>query len=104
MSVGTDIDHKPQAQHQPFAPSSDIPKSDVWRAIQYVKDWFDALVPSVGAAPKDAQYLVAASDSTLTAERVTTDSPTVEWDHATAGQAKAHVSSAQMAFHAQVFN
>ena len=83
MSVDTDIGHKPQAQHQPFAPSSDIPKSDVWRAIQYVKDWFDALVPSVGAAPKDAQYLVAASDGTLTAERVTTNTATLEWDHAT---------------------
>ena len=91
MSVGTDIDHKPQAQNQPFAPSSDIPQSDVWRAIQYVKDWFDALVPSAGAAPKNAQYLVATADSTLTAERVTTDTATVAWDHATAAQAKANV-------------
>lgn len=44
-----------------------------------------------GGAPVGAQYLVAATDVGLTAERVTTDTTTITWDHATAGQAKANV-------------
>jgi len=46
-----------------------------------------------GGAPVDAQYLVAAADSTLTAERVVTDSATIEWDFTTPGQAQASVAS-----------
>ena len=42
-----------------------------------------------GIAPADAQYIVAAADPTLTAERVLTNTATVTWDFATAGQAKA---------------
>lgn len=42
-------------------------------------------------APKDAEYLVATANSTLTAERVTTDTATVTWDNATPAQAKANV-------------
>lgn len=44
-----------------------------------------------GGAPDDAQYLVAAANGDLTAERVTTDTATVTWDHGVAGQAKANV-------------
>lgn len=44
-----------------------------------------------GGAPVGAQYLVAATDVGLTAERVTTDTTTITWDHTTAGQAKANV-------------
>lgn len=77
------------APHSPFTPTSTIPRSTVQAAIEYVYAWFAALVPSVGAAPKDAQYLVAAADGTLTAERVTTDTTSITWDHATAAQAKA---------------
>lgn len=44
-----------------------------------------------GGAPTDAQYLVATSNGTLSAERVTTNTTTVTWDHGTAGQAKANV-------------
>lgn len=73
------------------APTLLIPKSDTWAAIQYVYDWFAALVPAAGAAPKDAQYLVGASDATLTAERVVTGTGSVAWDLATPGQAKANV-------------
>lgn len=43
------------------------------------------------SAPSNAEYLVGASDSTLTAERVVTDTPTIAWDLATAGQAKVNV-------------
>jgi len=46
-----------------------------------------------GGAPTDAQYLVAAADPTLTAERVVTDSATIEWDFTTPGQAQASVAS-----------
>lgn len=42
-------------------------------------------------APVGAQYLVSASDATLTAERVTTDTATVTWDAGTAAQIKANV-------------
>jgi len=45
-----------------------------------------------GGAPTDAQYLVAAADPTLTAERVVTDSATIEWDFTTPGQAQASVA------------
>jgi len=45
-----------------------------------------------GGAPTDAQYLVAAADPTLTAERVATNTATVEWDFTTPGQAKASVA------------
>lgn len=69
------------------------------------EDWqlyFDQLTTrinaSVGAlatdpAPADAEYVVAATNSTLSAERVATNTATVEWDFATAGQAKASVPS-----------
>lgn len=43
------------------------------------------------SAPSDAEYLVATSDPTLSAERVTTDTSTIAWDHGTASQAKADV-------------
>ena len=47
--------------------------------------------PSGGGsgAPTTAEYLVGAADATLTAERVVTDTASVTWDLATAGQAKA---------------
>ncbi len=44
-----------------------------------------------GGAPTDAEYLTAAAHAGLTAERVATSTPTVAWDFATAGQAKANV-------------
>lgn len=44
-----------------------------------------------GGAPDDAQYLVGASNGTLTQERVVTDTATVAWDLGTGGQAKANV-------------
>jgi hypothetical protein len=46
------------------------------------------------AAPVDADYLVRTANATLTAERVVTNTTSVEWDWATAGQAKAVVQFA----------
>lgn len=43
-----------------------------------------------GGAPLGAQYVTAAADATLTAERVLTNTATVTWDFTTAGQAKAN--------------
>ena len=41
-------------------------------------------------APRDAEYIVAVADNTLSAERVATNTSTAVWDFATAGQAKVH--------------
>jgi len=49
-----------------------------------------------GGAPTDAQYIVGATHASLSAERVVTDTPTVTWDLATAGQAKANAISVSL--------
>lgn len=46
-----------------------------------------------GGAPTTAEYLVGAADGGLSAERVVTDTATIEWDLGVAGQAKANVAS-----------
>jgi hypothetical protein len=46
-----------------------------------------------GGAPVDAEYIVAASDPTLTNERVLTNTASVTWDFSTPGQAKASTSA-----------
>jgi len=53
------------------------------------------LVPSGGGggAPPGAQYIVAAADPTLTAERVLTNTATITWDFSTPGQAKASTAA-----------
>lgn len=51
-----------------------------------------------GGAPTSAQYIVAASDATLSAERVLTDTATVAWDFATASQGKANVPDAAITY------
>jgi len=51
----------------------------------------DTLEAGGSGAPTDAEYLVATANGSLSAERVTTDTATVAWDHGTAGQAKANV-------------
>lgn len=47
------------------------------------------IAPSVAGAPTNAQYITAAADPTLTAERVLTNTATITWDFSTPGQAKA---------------
>jgi len=42
-----------------------------------------------GGAPTTAEYVTAASDATLTAERVLTNTASITWDFSTPGQAKA---------------
>ena len=53
---------------------------------------------SGGGAPDDAQYLVAAANGDLTAERVPTNTATVEWDFGTAAQAKANVPDSAITY------
>lgn len=57
--------------------------------------------PPGNGAPTNAEYVVAASHAGLSAERVTTDTATVAWDHAEAGKAKASVVAASLT-HAHV--
>jgi len=48
------------------------------------------LAPEGGTGPADAQYLVGAAHADLSSERVVTDTASITWDLATAGQAKAN--------------
>lgn len=55
--------------------------------------WFfwkriDQAVPSGGAAPANAEYIVATADPTLTAERVATSTTSITVDNSTAAQTK----------------
>ena len=46
---------------------------------------------ATSGAPTGAQYITAATDATLTAERVATNTATVTWDFGTAAQARANL-------------
>lgn len=46
-----------------------------------------------GGAPTDAEYLVGATHAGLSAERLVTNTATITWDLATAGQAKANLAA-----------
>lgn len=46
-----------------------------------------------GGSPTDAEYLVGAVHGSLSAERLVTNTTTITWDLATAGQAKANVAA-----------
>lgn len=45
-----------------------------------------------GKAPKDAAFLVSSGNDALTGERLVATTPTIAWDFATAGQAKANLA------------
>lgn len=70
---------------------TNIKQGNEWHVRRQISDALTALESATGA-PADAQYVVAASNGTLTAERVLTDTATVTWDFGTAGQAKANAS------------
>lgn len=48
-------------------------------------------IVAAAAVATDAEFLVAAAHAGLSAERLTTNTATIEWDHTTPGQAKANV-------------
>lgn len=49
------------------------------------------LVSAGSGAPTDAEYVVAALNASLSAERLLTNTATLTWDFATAGQVKGNV-------------
>ena len=55
---------------------------------------YDDIGAAADRAPKDATYIVSASSTGLTAERVATGTATVTWDMTVAGEAKANVPDA----------
>lgn len=65
---------------------------DVAAVVNQILRRLKALAAS-GGAPSSAEYITAATDPTLTAERVATSTATVIWDFTTAGQAKANVGT-----------
>lgn len=68
------------ATKETFTPTSDIPRSTVQSAIEYVRSLI------TGLAPSTADYLVKTADSGLSAERVVTDGTSITADWATPGQ------------------
>jgi hypothetical protein len=58
-----------------------------WASAQGIR-YYPSQGGSGSGAPTDAQYVVAASDGTLSAERVCTDTTTIDCDAGTAGQMK----------------
>lgn len=62
--------------------------ADVTTFLRGDQSW---ATPSGGGAPTDAEYVVGAVHAGLSVERLVTNTPTVAWDLATAGQAKVAV-------------
>jgi hypothetical protein len=61
-------------------------------AVTAEEDGYELVDPGEGVgAPTDAEYLTGAASGGLSAERVVTDTPSIAWDLATPGQAKANV-------------
>lgn len=71
-----------------FTPRSNLPRSDVQSAVEYVMDNAE----NVGTvyAPTDAEYITNGSVSGLSNERALTDTASITWDFGTLGQAKAN--------------
>lgn len=63
-----------------------------WRVVAFAGDVEGVVTTSGGIAPDNAQYITAASNSDLSAERVATNTSSIEWDFATAAQAKADLT------------
>jgi hypothetical protein len=60
---------------------------------KYVTDAIAAAGGGGGGAPTTAEYITAATNATLSAERVLTNTATVTWDFSTPGQAKASTAA-----------
>jgi hypothetical protein len=88
--VDTQIFPDQRARESPFDPSSDIPATNTQTAIERVQTNLEA----ADAALKAPQYITAAASATLDNERVATNTASIEWDFATAGQAKANAVAA----------
>lgn len=64
---------------------------DAAETIQYSSSAWAASGGGGGGAPTNADYLVRTANGSLSAERVVTDTPSIAWNWATSGQAKAAV-------------
>lgn len=72
---------------------------DAAETIQYSSSaWAASGGGGGGGAPTTAEYVVTASNGSLSAERVTTNTATVEWDTGTAGQLKANVPDGSVTY------
>lgn len=79
------------AREHRFEKRPTIPETDVQRAIEHVR--------RIVADLQTVDFLVKTASSSLSAEQVVTDTPSIAWDWATAGQAKADVQFASEAEH-----
>ncbi|MCV0371708.1 hypothetical protein [Filomicrobium sp.] len=78
------------AKRTPFRSSTSIPESDVQNAVEHVR----ASLAGTAAA----QFIVADADANVPNAREATDTATVAWDFATAGQAKANVPDSAITY------
>jgi len=92
MALNLSTLRKP-ANRQAIDPSTGLLREDWDLFLQQLVGQLNSAVGELGAdpAPADAQYIVSATNGTLTAERVATDTATVDADMGTAGQAKWNV-------------
>jgi hypothetical protein len=88
--VDTQIFPDQRAREAPFDQSAEVPATTTQGAIEYLR----SLISSLSSALKAPQYIVAASSSDLDNERVATNTASIEWDFATAAQAKANAVAA----------
>lgn len=84
-AVKTQLGPVDEARSVPFQPTTVIGATDVQEAIEAVEAIASA------AAPGDAVYIVGSAHAELSAERVATDTATIDVDLGTAGQAKWNV-------------
>jgi hypothetical protein len=78
--IKTNLGSGESARQQRFEPTGTISATNTQKAIEEVAN---------EGAPVAAEYLVGAAHALLTGERVVTDTASITWDLATAGQAKA---------------
>lgn len=88
MSIKTKLGQLGAAVGSSFTPRSNLPRSDVQSAVEYVMDNAE----NVGTvyAPTDAQYLTSASESGLSNERVVANGTGITWDFTGVGAAVAN--------------
>lgn len=87
MTIRSKIEGKEQAHNVSFQPTVDLPYTDVQRAVEGVDGGGGG---GGSGAPTDAQYLVSASASGLTNERLVQNSSTITWDFTGLGTAVAN--------------
>jgi hypothetical protein len=92
MALNLSALRKP-VNRQVIDPSTGLIREEWGLYFQQLNEHLNAAVGELGAdpAPSDAQYIVGAANGTLTAERVATDTATVDVDLGTAAQAKWNV-------------